>query len=223
MESNRPDRRAFLQQSLAMAGVALTAGNAFAQDQPARSGEGAALLTRMAWLNPPASWSKSGDKLVAHSAPKSDFWREPPGDFRDTGHFCHLPVGGNFAFQARFNGKYNGQYDHAGLMVRVDAENWMKCGSEFYDGQRHASVVFTRGFSDWSTMADLSQSAPVWWRLVRKQNWIETLCSAEGKTFTSVRQGYFASAANTSVGIMFASPKGAGFTVHFDNLKLEIG
>ena len=55
---------------------------------------------------------------------------------------------GNFVFQARVNGEYAALYDQAGLMVRQDAENWMKCGTEYFDGSRHASVVFTRDFSD---------------------------------------------------------------------------
>jgi regulation of enolase protein 1 (concanavalin A-like superfamily) len=128
-----------------------------------------------------------------------------------------------FTFQARINGQYAGQYDHAGLGVRGDAENWMKCGTEFFDGQRHASVVFTRGFSDWSTMPDLSQEAPVWWRVIRKKNWMESLCSLDGRSFTPVRQGYFVSAAKADVGIMCAAPKGTGFAASFDDLQLKIG
>jgi regulation of enolase protein 1 (concanavalin A-like superfamily) len=191
----------------------------------ATSGTGTSgdLIKRMTWLSPPASWSQSGNKIVAQAAPKSDFWREPPDDFRDSGHFFHLPVSGEFTFQARIDGEYTGQYDHAGLMVRADAENWIKCGTEFYDRQRHASVVFTREFSDWSTMPDLSQAEPVWWKVIRKKNWIESLCSLDGKTFSSVRQGYFVSAAKADVGIMCAAPKGSGFAASFDDLKLETG
>ena len=107
--------------------------------------------------------------------------------------------------------------------MRVDAKNWIKRAHEFYDTVRHASVVFTRGFSDWSTMPDLSQTASVWWRVIRKKNWIESLCSLDGKSFTSVRQGYFVSAAKTDVGIMCAAPKGTGFDARFDNLQLTVG
>ncbi len=215
-----PERRAFLRNSLLLTGATLIGPSLLAELPPA--GEGSNLIARMAWLNPPASWSKPGEKVLVRSAAKSDFWREPPDDFRDSGHFFHLPVSGDFTFQARINGQYSGQYDHAGLMVRVDAENWMKCGTEFYDSQRHASVVFTRRFSDWSTMPDLSQTAAVWWRVVRKKNWIESLCSLDGKSFASVRQGYFASAAQADVGIMCAAPKGTGFDASFDDLRLEI-
>ena len=108
-------------------------------------------------------------------------------------------------------------------MVRRDAENWMKCGTEFFDSARHASVVFTREFSDWSTMKDLSDSAPVWWRALRKKDSIETLCSVDGKNFVSVRQGYFVTTPEVQVGIMCAAPEGGGFEAVFDQLKLTLG
>jgi hypothetical protein len=105
-------------------------------------------------------------------------------------------------------------------MVRVDAENWAKCGTELIDGVRYAAVVFTREFSDGSTMSDLSPDQPVWWRAVRKGNSLETLCSLDGKTFTSVRQGYLVPDRPAEVGIMCASPEGNGFDSVFDDLKL---
>jgi regulation of enolase protein 1 (concanavalin A-like superfamily) len=213
------NRRDFLRTSALLAGAASIAGRAAADEHPARTGKD--LIADMEWLHEPLHWQRSGDSVVVETNPKSDFWREPSDDFRDSGHFFYVTQGGNFSFRARFSGKYNGQYDHAGLMVRADAENWMKCGTEFYDGKRHASVVFTRGFSDWSTMPDLSESVPVWWRVQRKKDWVETQCSLDGKSFSTVRQGYFAPEGEVQVGIMCAAPKGAGFEVVFDNLKLE--
>jgi len=183
-----------------------------------------ALLSRMTWMNEPASWHRSGEKLSVRSRSKTDFWRKTfYGYVTDNGHFFHLQVTGDFTFQARINGQYAALYDQAGLMVRLDAENWMKCGTEFFDGRRHASVVFTREFSDWSTMPDLSNTEPVWWRAVRKKDSIELLCSLDGKNFTSVRQGYFVPAPKVSVGIMCAAPEGSGFDATFDKLDLVIG
>ena len=181
-------------------------------------------LDRMIWFNEPARWAKSGDKLVLLSRAKTDFWRKTfYGYITDNGHFFHLPASGDFVFQAKVNGQYAARYDQAGLMVRLDAENWMKCGTEFFDGKRHASVVFTRDFSDWSTMPDLSNTAPIWWRAVRKKDSIETLCSVDGKNFTSVRQGYFVPQVKVEIGIMCAAPEGSGFEAVFDCLKLEAG
>jgi hypothetical protein len=174
----------------------------------------------MTWLNDPASWKKSGDQLVVRSRPKTDFWRKTfYGYSTDNGHFFHLAATGDFTFEARVNGQFAALYDQAGLMVRLDAENWMKCGTEFFDGQRHASVVFTRDFSDWSTMPDLSNTAPIWWRAIRKKDSIETHCSLDGKNFTAIRQGYFPPGVKVEVGIMCAAPEGPGFEAVFDNLK----
>jgi regulation of enolase protein 1 (concanavalin A-like superfamily) len=97
----------------------------------------------------------------------------------------------------------------------------MKCGTEFFDGQRHASVVFTRNFSDWSTMPDLSNTGPIWWRAVREKDSIEVLCSVDGKNINSVRQAYFLPEAKVEVGVMCAAPSGIGFEATFDGLTLE--
>jgi hypothetical protein len=54
------------------------------------------------------------------------------GYITDNGHFFYLPVSGNFVFEARVDGQYAALYDQAGLMVRIDAQNWAKCGTELF-------------------------------------------------------------------------------------------
>jgi regulation of enolase protein 1 (concanavalin A-like superfamily) len=218
------DRRTFVLQSLGLAG-ALTVGDrdavAFPQATPAANGD---LIAPMEWMNSPESVKRDGDKLIVRSRAKTDFWRKTfYGYITDNGHFFYLRASGDFTFQARVNGQYAALYDQAGVMVRLDAEDWMKCGTEFFDGRRHASVVFTRDFSDWSTMPDLSDAAPVWWRAVRRKDSIETSCSVDGQNFRTVRQGYFVPEAKVQVGIMCAAPAGPGFEATFSELKLELG
>jgi uncharacterized protein len=218
-------RRQFTAWMFALTGAALLGkglrATSFAEEPPSSGGE---LLRRMKWLNEPASATISGSKLVVRARPKTDFWRKTfYGYITDSGHFFHLPVSGDFVFEARVDGQYAALYDQAGLMVRIDAQNWVKCGTEFFDNARHASVVFTREFSDWSTMNDLAASGPVWWRVVRKPDSLETLCSSDGKNFTSVRMGYLIPSATADVGIMCAAPEGAGFQCVFENLKLTTG
>jgi len=179
------------------------------------------LIARMSWLNAPASWKRVGDKLIVHSRPKSDFWRKThTGDIRDNGHFFHLKANGDFTLQAHINGQYAAEFDQAGLMVRVNAENWMKCGTEFFAGKRRASVVFTRDFSDWSTMPDLTETGPVWWRAVRYGESLQTWCSLDGKDFAFVRDGYLPGS-SAEVGIMCAAPDGPGFEAEFDQISLS--
>lgn len=175
----------------------------------------------MSWFNEPAASKRVGEKLIVRSRPKTDFWRKTYyGYITDNGHFFHLGTDGDFIFEARLNRQYAALYDQAGLMVRVIAEKWMKCGTEFFDGRRHASVVFTGEISDWSTMPDLTETGPVWWRAVRKGESLEIFCSLDGKDVISVRQGY-SPASRAEVGIMCAAPEGTGFDAEFDRLNLS--
>jgi uncharacterized protein len=162
------------------------------------------------WLNDPASATVSRENPVVRAHRRTDFWRKIfYGYITNNGQFFHLPVNGDFVFEARVDGQYAALYDQAGRMVRVDAQNWVKCGTEFFDHARHASVVFTREFSDRSKMNDPATSGPVWWRVVRKPDSLETLCSSDGKSFTSEPMGYLVPSATAEVGILCAAPEAA--------------
>lgn len=216
-------RRTFLGQAtgaalVAHAGLTLAA----ADEAPPRTGGD--LLSRMTWLNPPASEHYNEGVLTVRSKGKTDFWRKTfYGYVTDNGHFMNVPMLGEFTLQARVNGNYAALYDQAGLMVRLDEKHWMKCGSELVEGKRWASVVFTHDYSDWSTMEDLTQTGPVWWRVVRKKDSIEAQCSKDGAKFMTIRQGYFPADVKVLAGVMCAAPEGAGFDAMFDQLTLERG
>lgn len=219
------DRRTFVARaaalSVAVASSGPAAGRSVRQDLVPAQGD---LLGRMTWLNEPASSKRVGDKLVVRARPKTDFWRKTfYGYITDNGHFLSVSVRGDFLFESRIDGKYAALYDQAGLMVRADAENWMKCGTELVDGVRHASVVFTRDYSDWSAIKNVSKGGPVWWRTVRKAESLETLYSLDGTTYTSVRLGYLVPTSTVRVGVMCAAPEGPGFECVFDNVKLTEG
>ena len=215
-------RREFLQGSVILGCVVVVGRTLLARAAGPTTLTGAELMSRMTWLNDPASATKDGDQLVVRSRAKTDFWRQTTtGTIMDNGHFFHLSVSSAFVFQARVNGQFAAEFDQAGLMVRLNPENWMKCGTELFAGHRRASVVFTREFSDWSTMLDLSEAAPVWWRVIRKHNSIQVLYSLDGKDFTFVRDGYFEPEVKVDVGILCAAPTGPGFEAVFDHLQLE--
>jgi len=216
----KPSRRDFLQlsASAALAGQASATGAATPVVVARMGGD---LLSRMSWLNPPVSESYSEGTLNCRSKGKTDFWRKTYyGYINDNGHFFSLPATGDFTFQARIEGNYSQRYDQAGLMIRIDEKHWMKCGSELVDGKRMASVVVTHDFSDWSTMEDLAQVGTVWWRVVRARDSIEAQCSRDGDKFQTVRQGYFPAGIAVAVGVMCASPEGAGFDCVFDQLSI---
>ncbi|WP_341849447.1 DUF1349 domain-containing protein [Streptomyces yokosukanensis] len=61
----------------------------------------------------------------------SDFWRTTSYGFvRDGGHALlhHFPQGS--ATEVTFLADFDRLYDQVGLMVRVDAETWIKAGVE---------------------------------------------------------------------------------------------
>lgn len=182
---------------------------------------GKALLAKMKWFNEPASAKQAGDQLIVTTKPKTDYWRKTFYDYvTNNGHFFFLSVTGDFTLESRVAGKYAELYDQAGLMVRVDDSNWLKCGLELVDGIGHASVVVTRDFSDWSTVRGITTKEPLRWRIVRKGSSLEVLYSLDGKNFISTRLSYLPLQASVDVGIMCCSPEGPGFESTFDELRL---
>jgi regulation of enolase protein 1 (concanavalin A-like superfamily) len=223
------NRREFLGGVAAMSCAAVWSGPALAKSfTVAGKGPGAetvvsgkALFGKMKWFNDPASAKQTGDQLVVTTKPKTDFWRKTFYDYvTDNGHLYYLPVTGDFTFECRVAGKYAVLYDQAGLMVRIDSSNWLKCGLELVDAIGHASVVVTREFSDWSTVRGITTKEPLTWRLVRKGSSLEVLYSLDGKNFTSTRLGYLPLHASVDTGIMCASPEGGGFECNFDEIRL---
>jgi regulation of enolase protein 1 (concanavalin A-like superfamily) len=182
---------------------------------------GKSVFDKMKWFNEPASAKQSGDQLIVTTKPKTDFWRKTFYDYvTNNGHFFFLPVTGDFILESRVAGKYSALYDQAGLMVRIDDSNWLKCGLELVDSIGHASVVVTRDFSDWSTVRGITTKEPLWWRIVRKSSSLEVLYSLDGKNFISTRLGYLPLQAVVDAGIMCCSPEGAGFESTFDGIRL---
>jgi regulation of enolase protein 1 (concanavalin A-like superfamily) len=160
----------------------------------------------MSWLNEPAVWSGDASDLTVAVEPDTDFWRVTHYGFtRDSGHF--LDTG---ALGLRFRGEFAHQYDQAGLMLRLDAEHWIKAGLEL-DGELWLSVVVTNGVSDWSQQPAPPPDADGFWsiRAVRDHDSVQILCGDQ-----PVRLAPFPDGALQS-GPMCAAPKGPGFSARF--------
>jgi regulation of enolase protein 1 (concanavalin A-like superfamily) len=158
------------------------------------------------WLNEPREWSGDASGLTVVAEPDTDFWRTTHYGFvRDSGHFADT---GQLAL--RFKGDFAAQYDQAGLMLRVDAEHWIKCGIEL-DGELWLSVVVTNGVSDWSQQPAPAPDADGWYeiRAVRDHDSVQISCGGQ-----PVRLAPFPGGPCQS-GPMCAAPKGPGFTARF--------
>ncbi len=164
----------------------------------------------MEWLNEPARWSGSLDALTVECEPGTDFWRTTHYGFvRDSGHFAYEPLDGSVA--VRFRGDFAAQYDQAGLMLRVDAEHWIKAGIELADGRAWLSVVVTHGLSDWSQQPAPAPDASGFWtvRAVRDHDSVQLLCDDQPIRLAPLTGVVLA-------GPMCAAPEGPGFTARFE-------
>jgi uncharacterized protein len=130
----------------------------------------------------------------------------------------------NFEARLSIKGKFKFLYDQAGLMLRLDEENWIKLGICHYRDQLYVSCVFTRGNSDWSThrlpMTKI-EAFHVW--VKRRGEVVECYYSLDNENWIRIRQGYFTDAPRLRVGMMCAAPESAGFKVTFTNFLIKGG
>lgn len=176
----------------------------------------------MNWYNRPPQWNMQDDSLTVQVGAKTDFWRlTHSGEVSDNGHFYYQSREGDFQAQVTFSGQYATLYDQAGLMVRIDEKNWLKCGVEMINDVQHASAVVTRDYSDWSVVAFPTNPNTLWLRVKREGITIEVSYSLDGERYQLLRQAYFPSTPAVQVGLMCASPLGSGFAVTFDNFTVE--
>ena len=91
------------------------------------------------WLNEPERWTAQDDSLEIVTDKATDFWQKTHYGFcRDSGHFLGFQTAEAFTAELRVKCDFQELYDQAGIMVRIDAEHWVKAGIEFFGRARHA-------------------------------------------------------------------------------------
>lgn len=174
------------------------------------------------WLNPPPEWRDGPEGLDVTTGDRTDFWQSTFYGFRrDDGHAFLKAAEAEFTATLEFAGAYETLYDQAGLMLRVDAENWIKAGIELSDGVTNFSVVVTRaGRSDWSVCAVPLVEGPQRIRMVRKGGAVLVHFLNASGAWQHLRLADF-STADARVGPMACSPQRAGFRCRFSEFRLE--
>lgn len=175
----------------------------------------------MKWFNEPREWNEDEGGLTLKTEPKTDFWRiTHDGGVRDNGHFYYETVTGDCIVTAHLEGEFSALYDQAGVMIRIDEKNWMKCGIEYFEGAHCRSAVVTRDFSDWSITSQGKRNN-LWLRVKRAAATIEVSVSEDGEEFEVFRQAYFPAEKAIQVGCMAASPAGEGFSARFRRFAIQ--
>jgi regulation of enolase protein 1 (concanavalin A-like superfamily) len=176
----------------------------------------------MQWYNEPMTWTVIDKTIIITADPKTDFWRKTHyGFIRDNGHCYYQSLSGDFTAEVKVSGEYATLYDQAGLMLRLDEANWLKCGIEFVNGRQYVSAVVTRDYSDWSVVPLPQNPASLWLRLKRSGTTVEVEYSLDGETYAMLRVTYLPQADIAHVGPMCAAPEGEGFTARFEQFNIH--
>jgi len=161
--------------------------------------------------------------LIVTTDHQTDFWRKTHyGFIRDNGHFAYQAVAGDFSVEVTFVGKYQMIYDQAGLMIRLDADRWVKTGIEFIEEVINFSTVVTNDTSDWSLipLTGTPVVEAVTAQLVRKGATVTTAWRRPNGRWLTARVAAFPSEPQCQVGVTCCSPQRAGPEVRFSEFSV---
>lgn len=179
-------------------------------------------LEKMNWFNEPSEWSIAKNTLRMTVTPQSDYWRISHYGFTvDDAPFYWAEYGGEFEAKVKISGDYKVRFDQAGLMLRIDHENYIKAGIEFVDGKYNLSTVVTHHTSDWSVITLDKPVEYIWIKAVRRLDAVEIFYSFDDKEYTLMRNAHMQDNIPIKVGVMGASPDGKGFEATFENFTVR--
>lgn len=176
----------------------------------------------MKWFNEPKKWIKTDNGQLAVTVdPGTDYWQVTHYGFkRDNGPFYYQEQAGDFEATVKITGKYKELFHQAGLMIRIDAKNWIKTGIEYVDGVQNVSAVVTREVSDWSVVPRHDSPASMWLKLLRKGDYVQIEYSFDNKDFKMLRLAYFPPNVKVEIGPVAAAPGKEPFDVMFEDFKV---
>ena len=178
-------------------------------------------LEKMNWFNEPSQWNITNNKLTMSVTPKSDYWRISHYGFTvDDAPFYYAEYGGEFEAKVKVSGDYKARFDQAGMMIRIDHENYIKAGIEYVDGKYNLSTVVTHHTSDWSVITLNKPVDFIWIKAVRRKDAIEIFYSFDDKEYTMMRNAWMEANRPVRVGVMGASPDGNGFNATFSDFSV---
>ena len=179
-------------------------------------------LDKLQWFNEPDSWQVRDGRLVMDVPAQCDYWRISHYGFTvDDGPFLYGLYGGEFEAKVKVSGDYKVRFDQAGMMLRIDHENWLKAGIEFVDGKYNLSVVVTHKTSDWSVITLDRPVDFVWIKAVRRLDAVEIFYSFDDKNYVMMRNCWMQDNIPMQVGMVAACPDGQGFKAKFEGFKVK--
>lgn len=182
-------------------------------------------LTQWRWTRPPRSASILDGRVTITTDPHTDLWQRTYYRFRnDSAPLLQTTTDDpsfSFIVKTRFDGTH--RFDQCGIVMYLDAENWLKAGIE-YENEEYAhlgSVVTDHGYSDWATTRIDSGITALWYRLSRRDDDFRIESSLDGSSFTQMRICHMREASGTiHFGIYACSPEDSSFTAAFSHMEI---
>ncbi len=143
------------------------------------------------------------------------------GSTNDDAPFLYTLRGGEFEVKVKISGEYKVRFDQAGLMLRIDAENYIKTGIEHVDGKYNLSAVVTHKTSDWSVITLDKPVDYIWIKAVRRLDAVEIFYSFDDKEYVMMRNCWLQDNTPVMVGMMAACPDGNGFKAKFEHFQIK--
>lgn len=179
-------------------------------------------LEKMNWFNEPANWQIDGNKLTMDVTPNSDYWRISHYGFTvDDAPFYYAEYGGEFEAKVKIFGDYKVRFDQAGMMIRLNHENYIKTGIEFVDGKYNLSTVVTHKTSDWSVIPLDRPMEYIWIKAVRRLDAVEIFYSFDDKEYHMMRNAWIEANHPVKIGMFAACPDGKGFKAVFEDFTVK--
>ncbi len=179
-------------------------------------------LEKMQWFNEPEQYDIKNGTLTMDVPAQCDYWRVAHYGFTvDDGPFLYGMYGGEFEAKVKVSGDYKVRFDQAGMMIRIDKDNYMKCGIEYVDGKFNISTVVTHNTSDWSLIRLDKPVDYIWLKAVRRKDAIEVFYSFDDKEYTMMRTLWMQQNTPVMVGLMAACPDGNGFRAKFSDFHVK--
>jgi regulation of enolase protein 1 (concanavalin A-like superfamily) len=173
--------------------------------------------TDASWTHEPHSTRTIDSQLEVVAVEGSDAWRRTAYGFvHDTEHALLAPLAVGEAMEVAFRAPWDGQFDQAGVFVRIDDEHWIKAGVEYADEHLGLGAVVTDVSSDWSVgHVDDWHGSEITVRVSRWPDAVIVRARADHGEWRPVRGAPLDGAAAASPGPVHAAPTRSGLTVLF--------
>ncbi len=178
------------------------------------------------WLNEPLKHEETENKIVMHTQPETDIWqRTYYGACQNNPHALLIDTKEiEFTFTVKTTFATAALYDHCGVLLYLDEENWAKVCTEYetQDEQMLGSVVTNLGYSDWGGTYISEKVKRMYYRVSRRGSDFLFESATDGENFKQMRFFHlFCDEQPLSIGLFACSPYEKGFKAVFEDMKFS--